>query len=142
MKRIGQWWEYAKLSLGLNLGLLRSQKQSFDQIPSLPFLIVTLQTRNKNGTPLDLRFDLAAPQPLPVSPASPLNRRSIRLTSIPGRQTPHNTAARAAASALCRNRACRCHQIRMDLEHCPRQLRLVYWASGVAELYGCWHGRE
>ena len=61
--------------------------------------------------------------------------------SCSGRQTPRAATARGAASPLCRNRARRHHQVRVDIQHPARQLCELHWTSAAAELYGYWYGR-
>lgn len=79
------------------------------------------------------------PSPLPPHPSKP---PPILLTPSPtGRQTPHATTARSAAVPLRRHRPRRHDQIRMDLQHPPRLLRLLHRPPAFAQLHESGHGR-
>ena len=75
-------------------------------------------------------------QPLPFPPLS----TSLQANPPSGRQTPHPTTTGAAPSALHRHRPRRHHKARMDLQHPPRQLRVVHRAPAFAGVYGCGDG--
>jgi len=80
-------------------------------------------------------------QPLPFQPLPfPPLPTSLQANPPSGRQTPHPTTTGAAPSALHRHRPRRHHQARMDLQHPPRQLRVVHRTPAFAGVYGCGDG--
>ena len=58
-----------------------------------------------------------------------------------GRQTPYHAKPGGYASPLRRYRPRRHHQVRLGLQHRPRQLRLIYWTPSAFVVYVGGNGR-
>ncbi len=97
MGRTGRRWEHARPSLGLKLGLRRSQKHSFDQTSSISLVVVTLLTRDKNGTPVVQSCCYLSPIPCSPSLSSNPMKHPSNISNIHHR--PTNSAQHSSSSS-------------------------------------------